>query len=160
MAQKLSAELSFPRAMSPMSKSPNDYATMELTAVTCIAKAHHFAFLRLPCLGLDNLHRWAFYDSMSNMENGHMVPSLVEVPGLARYFQSGCSDTSCLFTNEGASGREFVARCLLANSFMSLYTRKREVQEVKKKGDDNTAIDAADLLGEWYVVSPSIIVFL
>jgi hypothetical protein len=88
-----------------MSKSQSalpEFATMELTAVTCIATAHHVAFLRLPYLGADNLHRWAFYDSMCDMEKGHRVPILFEVPGLARFFQSGCKDPSCLSIKQDA----------------------------------------------------------
>ena len=113
--------------MSPMSKSQNalpEFATMELTAVTCIAKAHHVAFLRLPYLGPDNLHRWAFYDSMCDMEKGHRVPILFEVPGLARFFQSECKDTSCLPIREDAQSKTSFVQRLTTNAFMSFYTRK------------------------------------
>jgi hypothetical protein len=95
---------------------------MELTAVTCIARSHHVAFLRLPDRGADKLHRWAFYDSMTEIERGHRVPLLFEVPGLARYFESGCSDASCLPIREDAPGRDSFVQRLTHNAFMSFYT--------------------------------------
>jgi hypothetical protein len=98
---------------------------MELTAVTCISKCHHVAFLRLPDRGEDGLHRWAFYDSMSEIQKGHRIPILFEVPGLARYFENGY-DESCLpIRADGPSRDSFVQR-LRKNAFMSLYTNQSQ----------------------------------
>jgi hypothetical protein len=99
---------------------------MELTAVICITRTHYTAFLRLPDRDEDMLHRWAFYDSMSEIGNGHRVPVLFEVPGLARFFQSGCTDASCLPFQEDAPGRDSFVERLTRYAFMSFYTSQRE----------------------------------
>jgi hypothetical protein len=124
-AQRMALEAAFPRAALSASNSfsppPRTFATMELTAVTCIQRCHHVAFLRLPDRGSDNLHRWAFYDSMTEIQKGHRVPVLFEVPGLARYFLNGC-DASCLPIQADAPGRDLFAQRLQNNAFMALYT--------------------------------------
>jgi hypothetical protein len=102
------------------------FARMELTAVTCISRTHHTAFLRLPDRDADSLHRWAFYDSMCEIVNGHRVPVLFEVPGLARFFESGCKDASCLRFKEDAPGRDSFVQRLTRNAFMFFYTSQRE----------------------------------
>jgi hypothetical protein len=95
---------------------------MELTAITCIERIHqhHVAFLRLPDRGVDGRHCWVFYDSMSDIQKGHRVPILFEVPGLAEYFENGY-DASCLPSQENCPSKfDFVQR-LQSEAFMSLY---------------------------------------
>ena len=94
---------------------------MELTAVTCIQRFHHVAFLRLPDRGADGRHRWAFYDSMSDIQKGHRVPILFEVPGLAEYFENGYNASCMPLREDGPSRDPFVDR-LQKTGFMSLYT--------------------------------------
>jgi hypothetical protein len=124
-AQKIAVETTFPRAALSAPKSsphpPTMFAKMELTAVTCIKQSHHVAFLRLPDLDAEHLHRWAFYDSMTQIQKGHRVPVLFEVPGLAKYFLNGC-DASCLPIQTDAPGRDAFAQRLQNNAFMSFYT--------------------------------------
>jgi hypothetical protein len=93
---------------------------MELAAVTCIAKSHHVAFLRLPDRGADGRHRWVFYDSMSDIQRGHRVPILFEVPRLAEYFENGYN-ASCLPFREDAPSRDSFVKRLQENAFMSFY---------------------------------------
>ena len=94
---------------------------MELTAVTCWNGSHHVAFLRLPDRGADGRHRWAFYDSMRDIQKGHRVPILFEVPGLAEYFENGY-DESCLPLREDGPSRDLFVQRLQKGAFMSLYT--------------------------------------
>jgi hypothetical protein len=108
-----------------LSRSSTSLAKMELTAVTCISKSHHVAFLRLPSRDAENMHRWVFFDSMSDMQKGHRIPILFEVPGLANYFLHGY-DPSCLRIQQDASGRDNFILRLRNHAFLSLYTRQSE----------------------------------
>ena len=82
--------------------------------------SHHVAFLRLPDRGADGKHRWAFYDSMSDIQKGHRVPILFEVPGLAEYFENGYNASCLPLRADGPSRDPFVQR-LQKEAFMSLY---------------------------------------
>jgi hypothetical protein len=58
---------------------------------------------------------------MTEIQKGHRVPVLFEVPGLARYFLNGC-DASSFAIRADAPGRDLFAQRLQNNAFMALYT--------------------------------------
>jgi hypothetical protein len=80
--------------------------------------SHHVAFLRLPDRGADG--KRAFYDSMSDIQKGHRVSILFEVPGLAEYFENGYNESCLSLPQDGPSRFPFVQR-LQKEAFMSLY---------------------------------------
>ena len=124
LAYQLSMQTSSPLVTTSRASSlhrATKVARMELTAVTCIQRFHHVAFLRLPDRGADGRHRWAFYDSMSDIQKGHRVPILFEVPGLAEYFENGYNASCLPLRADGPSRDPFVDR-LQKTGFMSLYT--------------------------------------
>ena len=124
LAHQLSMQTSSPLVTSSRASSSHratKVARMELTAVTCIQRFHHVAFLRLPDRGADGRHRWAFYDSMSDIQKGHRVPILFEVPGLAEYFENGYN-ASCLPLQADGPSRDLFVDRLQKTGFMSLYT--------------------------------------
>ena len=123
LAHQLSVQTRSPLVTSSRASSlhrATKVARMELTAVTCIQRFHHVAFLRLPDRGADGRHRWAFYDSMSDIQKGRRVSILFEVPGLAEYFENGYNESCLSLPQDGPSRFPFVQR-LQKEAFMSLY---------------------------------------
>ena len=107
-------------------KGLSRYFTMDLYAITCIVKTHHVAFLRLPHRDSDGMPVWVFYDSMRDMQKGHRVPLLFEVPGLARYLETG--DESFLPIKNDGEGRNDFAKLLKENAYLSLYCLRVEAR--------------------------------
>jgi len=102
--------------------------TMDLCAITCIVNTHHVAFLRLPHRDANGMHVWVFYDSMRDMQKGHRVPLLFEVPGLGRYLETG--DESDLPIKSDGEGRNDFARLIKEHAYLSLYCLRGDSRPV------------------------------
>ena len=126
---------------------------MELCAITCVIQCHHVAFLRLPHRGADGMHVWALYDSMRGIEAGHKLPLLFEVPGLARYLETG--DESDLPIKNDGEGRNGFVELLKKYAYLSLYCLTDKYRPSTTDVRFAEAKTAAELADVSQVVHPS-----